>query len=1193
MSNNNDERDNPISAANAKSAEDARSSTGTCPLMKAKLQLLPLRYGVVEELDPSGEITMPFSLQSRPLGLRRVRDGYLYIIDATKNILHEYQLTNGNIEKLLWQDKEVGQNSRTSTAGEPHLIFPRCSLLYVAYSEIQWTARKCSQVLESSKERDYFMQKVNLAAANAATGGKHLITLAQAEKWLAEVAENAQPATPEGANPEESQPYIWEQPDKGQPVPTSTPYKQIGFGALTKAVLKEYQNDCFCLVLQDDIGVMRDLAQFQDKVVGWISDWAEGGEQPGNNERDYMLGCYIESLTQITADELTHLDDKQAQAMLDDLGKLPEQAQSDTRKVIIDYLNNGSGISERDPTLPRVVREKIDAINRKLAGIRSLDGVRKIKAEVQEEIDHYYLSQRLSAANAGSDFVSEHIGTIIRLKKEHNRKVKNILNGASLGQRGIDDLIDRPAMDQFLAAQRRHVERWNVLLSKITADRNSMFTESRFHRAAWYYDLQQAEQLGLAFATQYACLKDICRSDEAIENILKWLEKNPEYDRPLFHTLPLNVQQELKAQYAQMNAAGYTLASNFKSLMQKLKSIEEGKLPAIDELPETTQALAKSAQSTLDPALSHGISRLMDDFFKGLDQQKMPDLDQLFRTLPKALSARLLQAGMEEGFSFSVASEAEIRLLQQDIQAITKTRTSLAEAVKQRAISNSQSGHKSEKSRELLARIKQLKTELDMLEPRLAASLSPIGALPEDSIRVSGAAMGKAGITLILPPEAKQEIGGMLQNARNGYANVGKVSKLGDGLGLAVAVAQVINFITLLIEYDRAKPDDKDLYRVAAAALSTGAAGISVAQSIAGAALQVRATQFAAALQQQALTTVRVHMGRLHFILGGLNYLVGGIASLISSVGHYEKWTDAVRSGNVQAQQGAAMALTGSSLMTVNNIYGFTNTLHAGLAMRKMARKETWRAAWSVAGPRLASVFFRFNIAGALFTMLELAGTWLYNRNNISAHDEWLLSTPWSQDAEKRQNHSLAYYQQSLQDIFNKPLIRVTHQRHDNWFKDWWSGPVSTDINLEIPNLSAGLLNNPVSGRPGAHLFMRAYTIRRAYYDKGAPIENWSPATEKIEAGMELVNAGPLILKIKPPAGRHTISYSMKEEILVELNVATLDEQGKYQVQHHTILSPVSEEGVYKPAIQSAKGSPAHWTRLNLQLIPELSHDES
>ena len=50
------------------SREDARTSLGVCPLMKSSVQLVPLRYGLVDNpgLDPSGEIAMPYRLSARP-----------------------------------------------------------------------------------------------------------------------------------------------------------------------------------------------------------------------------------------------------------------------------------------------------------------------------------------------------------------------------------------------------------------------------------------------------------------------------------------------------------------------------------------------------------------------------------------------------------------------------------------------------------------------------------------------------------------------------------------------------------------------------------------------------------------------------------------------------------------------------------------------------------------------------------------------------------------------------------------------------------------------------------------------------------------------------------------------------------------------------------------------------------------------
>ena len=93
--------------------------------MSEKVQLLPLRYGLVEHLDPSAELTMPLKLNSQPLGIRLLRDGYLYIIDSGTGYLHEYRIEQGQISKLVWQGPEVAGDTRTTSVGEPHLVFPR------------------------------------------------------------------------------------------------------------------------------------------------------------------------------------------------------------------------------------------------------------------------------------------------------------------------------------------------------------------------------------------------------------------------------------------------------------------------------------------------------------------------------------------------------------------------------------------------------------------------------------------------------------------------------------------------------------------------------------------------------------------------------------------------------------------------------------------------------------------------------------------------------------------------------------------------------------------------------------------------------------------------------------------------------------------------------------------------------------
>lgn len=167
-----------------------RTALGVCPLRKSTLQLLPLRYGLVDNpaLDPCAEIAMPYSLKSRPLGIRLLRDGWLYVIDSGNGELTEYRVYNGVVESMLFQGKEVVEDEREDPINSPTLIFPKTSTLYVGYAEVQWSANKCRQVINDPAERNHFMQAVDLSQADCVKGAKHLLTEPMVERWLAEHA---------------------------------------------------------------------------------------------------------------------------------------------------------------------------------------------------------------------------------------------------------------------------------------------------------------------------------------------------------------------------------------------------------------------------------------------------------------------------------------------------------------------------------------------------------------------------------------------------------------------------------------------------------------------------------------------------------------------------------------------------------------------------------------------------------------------------------------------------------------------------------------------------------------------------------------------------------------------------------------------------------------------------------------------
>lgn len=1167
-------------AANAKSNSDSRSATSTCPLMKSHVQLLPLRYGLIEGNAPS-DVVLPYALKARPLGLRLVRDGYLYIIDGDSEELYEYRLEQGAVTQLLWKGTEVDADERSVSVGAPQLIFPRHGTLHVAYFERQWTARKCQQVLGSAEDREHFMQRVELSAARAESGAMHLLTRIQVETGLAELVPPPEPqALGEGALPQESQTYPWE---PAQP-------RNLAMGDLTRAILPDYEQDSLFLVLRDDIGVMRDLAQFQDTVVGWIETWAEGGNQPGANERDYVLACYIESLSQVTEANFDRLSEQSAsaevQAMLAELQKLPPAERDATHQALITFLNHNEpypGFGDRGH--PLALQKELDNI--RLAARHLGRAAYHVPMELTQATERFYTRQKLVALGAKPGFVDGQLDALVSLKKEQDARVRDQLNGAKLGQRGINDLIDRPAMDAFLAIQRPNLERRSQLLDVITADRVRLLTKEHFHRAAWFYDPEHGGQYAQALEAQYACLRDICRSDEACEAVLDWIERNPQFDRLLFHTLPLSEQTTLAAQYSQLAAAGLPLGQGALDQLRELQAIEQGRFPALDQLPNATRALAESAQGTINPALTLGISRAMDAFYQELGQQKVPELDELFRKLPKVLSTRLLDAMQQDGVTFTATSEAEKAALLDDIRDTLSERATLGFLLRERKKVKSTAGHKSPLARELLLKIRQVRAQLEILERRLAAALSPIADLPDNSIRVAGAAPGRAGITLVLPPAQQQEVAGVLRNLRNGYDAAGSWSRLGDGVGLAVFVAQFVNLVQIWREILIQSEDKRTLAPFLNSLFATGAAGFSAAQAIADTALRARSAQLAQGLQNHALESVHAQMGKLHAGLGIMGYAFGIAASAMSSRAHLAEWQGAIRSGNARAQQGAAVALAGSTGMLASNGYGFGHTLHATWeAIRTPSHARS--AAWAVAGTRLASVFLRFNLAGAIFTVIELGGTYFYNRSNTTPHDDWLLATPWSQDAALRRNHSLETFQRHLFRVVHLPRVQVKHGSHGSWWRDLALPPASREITLALPGLSRAELAQPLTGRPALRLGLGAYRIRPVYYDRGPARLQWQPISELIVDGLQVADDEPLQIRVPSPIPLESFSAAgAPEELLLEIVIERLDEQGNYRPENYKIRCSAQREGDYPATQQNIQGQQAPVLLIDPLLLPE------
>ena len=1173
---------------------DAKVALGVCPLSKPTLQLVPLRYGLVDNLalDPADALPMPYRLSSRPLGVRLPRDGWLYVIDSDTGVLSEYRLLDGLLTQLLLQGTTVTDDERQTSIGPPHLIVSRHSTLFVTYAETQWTAKQCRQVFNSAEERAHFMQSVHLGMTDCQTGGTHVLTPQMAEQWLAEVATESAAYHQQHLGPNatlaehaayterqrllaevpehERQPYLWEHPRR---------FKQMSMGTLASSVAPGYHFDTLYLVLDDTLGVLRDLANYQDEVVGWVTDWANGGAQNGNNERDYLLGCYIESLTWLAESDwqtfAATLDDPATQALLEDFKKLPEPERAVTGKALHEYLNRGGLMTPPLNTSPPTTLEALrrEAEMDAFALQTSTPEQQSLALRAIEETDRrYYTREHFRVAPTA--FVENHFEALITLGKKRSSDTQDILFGARFGQRGVNELIDRPAMDRELQAHRDGLERWNRLLDSITADRVALVARGAFHNAAWYFDAQQAAQVGHAFSLEYACLKDICRSDEACDQLLAYIERNPQFSRPLYYTLPFSEQTALWVQYAFLFTSGMAVYNNLPEQLARLDTLERGRLPALDELPESTRNVAHAAQHAWSPALNRGLETLAASFDGIVKGNAMPDLDQLFRDLPQALTLRLLQAAKTEGATFHFASRAELDSLRKTLREVLALRDSLLKLKHARQQVNRVNGHRSLKSQELLYEIKTVRSQLTQEEARLAASISPIPELPDEHARLFGSTPARAGMTVIFPPEGRHQVARLMSNFKEGVRRAPVMNILGDGAALLLFVAQMVNLNQVLKETFGVSREDRKFMPLASSLAATSASGFAAAQGIFDTALDAQIKNLKTSLRMTSASHLQVTLGKLHAGLGAGTYIFGLISAANSYKSYLGNWVEAVRSGNRSAQNGAVIQLISASGLGASNAYGLLNSLGSLLDVSRTAQGPARAAAWITSGARLSHVFYRFSLVGGLFTLLELAGTWLFNHYNTSAHDQWLQSTPWGLETDKQKNLSLAGFQSHLQALLQAPFVQVERRPEHSHLAGWFPANQVGEITINLPGLSLQDFEAPLGGQPHHGLKVGARRFITVLDGGRRPRKYAEELSEPVQARLFRVETGApvtpgLKLNLSYPNHPERINGKLHEELLLELQLRSLDEQGQPVVRSHFIHLNPFEEGRYPSADQS------------------------
>ncbi|MBD8573480.1 hypothetical protein IFR09_07275 [Pseudomonas syringae] len=977
----------------ARSHVDVKDGVSACPLMGKNVQLIPVRYGRVERLHSRPDGDRYKGLQ-RPLGLRLVRDGFLYVIDENDVELHEYRLVDGRPAGLLWKGPRVTQDIRLEPGGSPDMVFPHDSLLHVAWSPIQWTAAKCMHMLGSSPDRYYFMQQVHLAKADCQKGGPHLRVESQIRQQLAEIAE--QPAAhcfAPGIPEKEQQDYHWEDPPL---------FREAHIGQLKQALNPLYENDHLYLVLEDSLGIIEDLADEQDRVVDWISDWREAHD----NELRYVTASYIDTL--MTVGEHT------ARQHAGSDSTLFKKTTPDQRASIYAWVNARNRWRWEKRTNHRATTYRFDEIPQE-----------PIETRMAEQ--DMALRRREMVESLGDARYNELKHEIEALEDSS----QGTLNGIGLGARGIQDLVRHEDMQAYLHRERAHLKRWQQRLEAITEDRTHLLSSSEYHRSTWYFDPENAEQLEQALIVEQNCMRDLCRTDESLRKVGEFFHQNPFYILPVFQgRLDFNY---LKSKAGDLNKWLDDIRNFGQGLVDANARVHE-----IDqimshhwsrslELPPHLQARHQAVLASYLPSVALGMNNWLARMHSVLDDNQLQGhLDKLSRATNRAHRLGLLVALKTEGIILKVADQPDVEQFRERLirfgqlidreDQLRKQVETLKKQHRRRGLSTDEKHQiaytKQAASQDLLNTRHERAAVLRLIE----SSIEPTTALSTGYIQV------RLDITDAQRAGLQEETRRLQAGLRGGYATPGayQAAFKSSWAPLLLGTLQAMNlgeaWRIWYKERNEGTGSSRKNFLFFTAILGVLASGLTAYQ-LAHIAMLDKSMQALLTTHASAAGSLKaVRIGRLGLGLGGGIAALSATLNIANLLNNYEKWRTALSQGTMGEQTGALIGALGDSgaagtstllfSKASKELYDLLNEVRkADPALRKIVASQ----AWATRGSHFLNFSARLNIWGLSFFALQMLGEAIHNYYHLDDLQRWLYGCLWGKqpqgwsDADTRQ----------------------------------------------------------------------------------------------------------------------------------------------------------------------------------------------
>lgn len=457
--------------------KDAKQAVGTCPFKKNKIQLIPLRYALVEEPQTHQSIRSKLSetINFRPVGARKLHsEGYIYVIHSKRqDIIYAFKTDDmGNVTKIEQQqmaDSPSGQEY-IYIESENGLFVERSGFIEVLYSHTPISPKLQSQLLSSQSLRSKMMQQCNLGGFDCTNGSTHLLPINQLSEQLSD-------CHPEkSSNPEDFQ-WCWLQ---------EAP-KAIAPESLINKIHSEYKEDSAFLVLEDPINIMSELAcsyiNISNQEIEWLKE--------DNNDAKYFAASQIKILTTITEQTFSN----------DNLSDKYHTYLKDNFNEVFTRYNEYHKAKEAKNRFNQVLLSKQRHV--------SLNGSEVLNSNEYINFQNQMQKIRELAVKMDIELESQELVAIFdQVKSQHD----DLLEGASLGSRGILDRIEHEQMETWFNDAKEKIKRWREQTDNIEQDR--VATLKYAYDSIPVFDKENKDYFLARLETENLWLANLAETDE-------------------------------------------------------------------------------------------------------------------------------------------------------------------------------------------------------------------------------------------------------------------------------------------------------------------------------------------------------------------------------------------------------------------------------------------------------------------------------------------------------------------------------------------------------------------------------------------------------------------------------------------------------------------------------------------------------